>query len=149
MTLIERLESAEQGSRELDGAIRMAVWPGRYELIDVPPDCDGENAGKIWAPKGLLKSGWQFPPKGRMDLYSFVNHSHPSEYYTTDLSAAVALVERALPGWNWSVESARRLCGANVWGFDSDRADAILAQTPALALCTALLKALKTKEPSA
>jgi hypothetical protein len=37
-----------------------------YQLIDVPPDADGQNASRILAPPNLLASGYQFPPRGKL-----------------------------------------------------------------------------------
>ena len=118
MTLIERLESAEQGSVKLDGM----VW---YHVVEAA---------------GL---GGKHDMDGRWP------------HYTTDLSAAVALVERVLPGWDWRVSPCRAIIDKDgvdpMYGGDgtSETEYSGYSAAPALALCIALLKALKPKEPSA
>lgn len=86
-------------------------------------------------------------PRGRMNVWTT-----PS--YTASLDAALALVERVLPGWRRCLEEVEP--GARWWagvkppddttsGYRGDRF--AYAPTPALALCAALLRALQTQEP--
>lgn len=109
MSLIERLEAAEGGSRELDWSIS---------------DAFGERHGGNVCP-----------------------------IYTTSLDAALALAERALPGYFWEIQICpytttvqgaleswnEGLAAPDVGGVYAD------ARTPALALCIAILKAKETK----
>lgn len=59
---------------------------------------------------------------------------------TSDLSAAVALTERVLPGCDWSLERY----ADNAWAFVSGHSAE--APTPALALVLATLMAVQAKE---
>lgn len=63
--------------------------------------------------------------------------------YTASLDAAVALCERLLPGWHWSVSDRglARVSNPNANEFQDDRFDA-LGNAPALALCLAIVRAL-------
>lgn len=111
MSLIERLEAAEGGSRDLDFEMHQA-----------------------------------FPPKSLDDALA-------SGRVTTSLDAALALAERVLPGWVWQldVEPSRAWAqgAAEPWPeglVASDRGGAYAGgDTPALALCIAILKAKETK----
>jgi hypothetical protein len=68
-------------------------------------------------------------------------------HFTASLDAAVALVERVLPGWNWLLRNDN--CLANLWapGTEPNDGDACYpswAGTPVLALLLALLDALSS-----
>lgn len=123
--LIERLEAAEAGSRELDAH----VWAGvnGYELF--------EHDG----------AGWRY----RMSSGDIMRHERTSYIspLTTSLDAALALAERVLPGWlrdtsehetgRWygcvtNPKRNRRLLSGVSYAY---------APTPALALCIAILRA--------
>ena len=122
-TLLERVEAASGPDRELDAVLWLAFTPGATRrTLHVPH--------------------WQRPydidetrdEKGRLIIV-------PS--YTSSLDAALALVERVLPGWLWMVASAdppnRLPARVELWTGDEEvRAS---AATPALALLAALLKA--------
>ena len=87
-----------------------------------------------------------------------------SPLYTASLDAALALVERVLPGWGGMVDFGALMCGAAVhsadlWspvrevgetedGFPVDIRDEARgeAKTPALALILTLLRALQASE---
>ncbi|WP_296200539.1 hypothetical protein [uncultured Hyphomicrobium sp.] len=60
---------------------------------------------------------------------------------TTSLDAALALVERVLPGWSWEIYTAYQIKGLMKYGCNLDEQDTAYAFTPALALCLAVLKA--------
>jgi len=83
--------------------------------------------------------------------------------YTSSIDASLALVERVLPGWGWSVQSRTRhvlaCCGADGapaitkhphWTLLSSPevsgGEYFDATTPALSVCRSLLKALIAKE---
>lgn len=126
MSLIERLEAAEVGSRELDYAIMDALG---YSNISDPRD-----AIECW--RGL-------DGKARYE----------NAVYSRSLDAALALAERVLPGhamnvckdqgppdgpdFRWSSVIARHSLEGPVgrpgWWFG-------VSDTPALALCIAILK---------
>ncbi len=122
--LIARLKDAKEGIRELDCDVYEAVDPNfpkgvatRIEIVPAQP---------VFATGGYTYA--VAPP------------------VTTDISAAVALCERFLPGryWategHWSIEGGARGYGAQI---DAGRFPIIIenAATPALALCLAILRA--------
>ncbi len=98
-SLIEKLEGAGVGSRELDCAIWTAT--GGWDHVERPPT------------------------------------------FSTSLDAALALVERVLPGWVWNMGNDLP-CWVHLWiddrNYDGNpiKSD---AATPALALCAAILRA--------
>lgn len=69
--------------------------------------------------------------------------------YTSSLDAAVALCEQVLPGWEWTIDRARS-CTLEPPGYDFRLGKGLISEdgaTPALALCTALVRALmETKD---
>lgn len=78
---------------------------------------------------------------------------HASPRYTASLDAALALVERVLPGWTWDIGAESYGASAEgAWarvyprGFMSKGSGNRYAKTPTLALLAALLRAL-TVEP--
>lgn len=131
-SLIERLEKASEGSRELDAAI----WEAATGEVWSFPFGEPDRAGP-WVPAHPV-----FP-----DIAAWV--VVPS--ITTSVDDALALVERALPGWLWDVTTittsfgGQRRPSATVMRPDHPEGDEIDtcggAATPALALCAAILKA--------
>lgn len=126
--LIERLEKAEAGSRELDGA----VWYAVFEP-DVEHGClhvEKTEQGDREALTCELGSKW----------------ADDVGNYTTSLDAALALAERVLPGWIPSLEGSRGgrwLATISLWESEGSamvRFGHAHAPTPALALVTAILK---------
>lgn len=132
--LIERLEAAGEGSRELDGA----VWYAVHE-----PDVE----------HGCLHV--EQTEQGPVEVLTCELGSKYADCvgaYTTSLDAALALAERlgvrpyqadaSIKGkWSWMVVDEARLgdLEANPYARAS-------AATPALALCAAILKARATQE---
>jgi len=116
-SLIEKLEGAEVGSRELDGDVLKATGHGYH--MD-------------------FGNGWYARPGHNERIYG----NGPSQV-TTSLDAALALAERMLPGWVWMVE--RHKDGrATVWLHEFSaygEGDTTEGNTPALALCAAILRA--------
>lgn len=129
--LIERVEKATGADRALDGAI---YW----HLLE-----ENRTERELWWVElqfqtGAVNGDWRAP-------------------YTASLDAALALVERKLPGCVWGISRFRRAHGAIVYhvelfNIDGDaphaaddhfRAEGI---TPALAVILALLRALKSSE---
>jgi hypothetical protein len=120
--LIERLEAAEGGSRELDREIaRECGWTN----LDVPT---------FWVKSVCDAAG--FPPG--------TAQATPLPHYTTSLDAALALAERVLPDEIWTCEF-----GPSSSHAEMKNARFIIegvARTPALALTAAILKARATQE---
>lgn len=120
--LIERLEKAEAGSRELDALVAVA--------------------------SGLAT---EINPKNPERVRYIGEHSDfylAATPVTRSLDAAVALVERLKPGQEWSIGSNQpdigepwaRIRTAPLRSLEES------AATPALALCLALLKALEARD---
>jgi hypothetical protein len=62
---------------------------------------------------------------------------------TTSLDAALALAEWVLPGWCWMIERHKNgtaTAGLHEWNAYCE-ADQFTANTPALALCIAIIRA--------
>jgi len=62
-------------------------------------------------------------------------------FFTRSLDAAVALVERVLPGAEWEVSNTGRRPGATVISYERRKREGAYASTPAIALCIAILRA--------
>jgi hypothetical protein len=119
--LIKRLEEAEAGSRELDCDLAEM-------LGEVPVDA--------FRMHGVMT--------GRYGTGPYSAWTAPN--YTTSVDAALALVERVLPGWCWMIERHKNgtvTAGLHEWNAYRE-ADQLTANTPALALCAAILKATDT-----
>jgi hypothetical protein len=162
--LIERLEKATGPDRELDAAIWAATLPR-----------DGVGIDGYGLPDG---AHYEYRPceDGRVEMLVSLNGergvtraNRPSPEYTASLDAAVALVEKVLPGWWWQIGSCHvsddaRLCpdfGSPVHGerllqqfgqiegysdpsvYWQELTDVDLRPSgrPAIALCLALLRA--------
>lgn len=112
--LLARVEAATGADRELDGAICRAV--GDQVASD-------QISGFIW--RSGATGGWSDVPN-----------------LTASIDAVLALVERCLPGWEWSYHPD---AGAKVWasfflgGHHEACGD---AETVPLAILSALLRAL-------
>lgn len=52
----------------LDWAVAKAIG---YQMIEVPPDLHGNNAGEVLAPTGLIESGYRWPNVGRVHAAAF------------------------------------------------------------------------------
>lgn len=145
MTLIERLEAAEVGSRELDAR----VWSALFDL-----DCDFHELVVTTCYDGVDREVHR-SSSGSTWVETF---DPPMLGFTTSLDAALALAERVLPGhamnvckdqgppegpeFRWSSVIARHSLEGPVgrpgWWFG-------VSDTPALAVCVAILKAKETK----
>jgi hypothetical protein len=55
--------------------------------------------------------------------------------FTASIDAITALIERELPGWDWSITKAYEYCEATLWRYDPVFRST--AASPALALCAA------------
>ena len=121
--LIAMLEAAGEGSRELDGEIALLVGAtiDRDRFMRHPP----------W---------WE--------LEGFPSRTTPWPF-TASLDAIVALIERKLPEQFAGLQANRhpdRRADWSAWLEDGMEQHEARAETPALALCIALLRALSTGE---
>lgn len=119
--LIARVDAATGANRELDRAIATWQFPHLAEC-------------ERW-PHG----GWHSPAWGLIA---------PPEHYTASIDAALALVERVLPGWFVGLQQNRWVGDERRWTayitLDADEHEAT-TYTPALALLAALLRALQAQ----
>jgi len=142
--LIERLEAAEVGSRELDCEV--------YEMFNAGLKPVPKQAGRYFDPSIISVHG--------AEKY-ITRGTSVAPKYTTSLDAALALAGRVLPGWWWTAGKCGLTCHASVGpdrafiaepdlskydaGFHADIPN---PSTPAIALCVAALKAVAaTGEP--
>lgn len=119
-SLIARLEAAEAGSRELDAGVFCATNSGWRPGT-------GVQTGAV------IRSGIMWSP----------------EPVTTSIDAALALAERMLPGCFPGVQKnrwARKAWTAYLTVADADDEIEQDADTPALALCIAILKAKEAQD---
>ena len=91
--LVERLEGAAAGSRELDGAIHRLLFPEDLIMTDVG------SVGPVMRPckREPLSDA---PHLGDLLIAEMIGVSG----YSTSIDAAVALAERVLPGWFTGVQ---------------------------------------------
>ncbi|WP_370372933.1 hypothetical protein [Henriciella pelagia] len=143
--LIERLEAAEGGSRELDAAVFKALDPHGFSLAT--------RQEMVLMPKGAT-------------IGDAVRRVRAPAPYTQSLDAALALVEEKLPGaaiemsiWQKSKDDLSATCWARLmlthtgedgklWHHHSDGRSEAEASTLPLALIIALLKSIQHKEQS-
>lgn len=131
MTILDRLRRAETGSRELDAmiAVSLQIMPSNafQPCASDDPGTFGTGAYTFWtAPE-----------------------------YTTSIDAAVALVERMLPGALWRVQKCpTAIINQNIGAYwatagMTGEQEAAYGATPALAIVTALFTAIEAKEAKA
>jgi hypothetical protein len=137
--LREKVERATGTDREIDALI--AVVLDGYFVLPAKFEGDGPRYGYIDT------EGAEVIPGHAGDMLV--------RKYTSSIDAALALAERKLPGWTWSVDIHDRVEGnANGWAwarlatpnsldFTTHRAT---APTPPLAILSALLRALESQE---
>lgn len=117
--LEKRLEEATGPDRDLDGALASIIAPHQVESDD---------------------GDWWWGPYNEQPVRV--------PEFTSSIDAAVALAERVLPWWCWSVslnDEGQYLCeiapkGCPGGGPDCEK------QSPALALCLAIVRALIVKD---
>ena len=115
--LIAKLESASEGSRELDALIWCATCPGGATYDPAKK--------QVTYPDGAFAAFITFEP------------------YTTSIDAALALAERVLPGFGFFLRKDKDGCNCGLVYPDAHFVTPGCGQsaTPALALCIATLKA--------
>jgi hypothetical protein len=121
---------------EINGLVAFFVFG--YKWTDVPPDYDGNNAGKTLAPEGC-KAG--FPPRGKVSPRYFCKQ------WSTDLKLAWEVVEH-VTGYvasNFALAKDNG-CGAEFWNVSSTGEHRMggraHADSPARAICLAALNAV-------
>lgn len=129
--LIARLEGATEGSRELD----CLIW-----LAAAPPEGTGamgltlaEAAAQYSDSLEQVANWW----RGMLPAVS------------TSLDAALGLAARVLPGWFWQISGPWAVSGdyeVRLSNFGTGLMVTTQQPTPALALCLAILKAVRDKE---
>lgn len=124
--LIERLEKLEGPDREVEAEIDVALFGGET----------------VWKTANYTMES--YPASRRPSathIGGFANEHVPS--YTASLDAAVALVERVLPGWDGFVPINAK---GEAWVWPAGgmgKGHRVSAATPAIALLIATLKALQ------
>lgn len=135
--LIERLEKASGADQELDLAIFEAIHP-KGSLTD---------SGWRWTRRKIAPLGvvWYWLDRHKIAQPDYV------QKYTASIDAALALVEKVLPGWASGYDAGPKTVIAFVDSHDfADRVFGARytaeAATPPLAILLALLRALKQKQ---
>lgn len=119
MTLSERVEALQGPDREVDCLI--FVETAESPFVSYYPDCVLASIGGFAA---------------RLEIADI-------PFYTDSIDAAVALVERVLPGWWWwSVQSD----GLAHLAREGETSEAYSGPTPAIALLRALLSSIEPGE---
>lgn len=132
--LLARLEAAEGPDRDLDAALHVGLckpqqYPDDLRYYRLPsPNMDHMEMcapGTYWLKK---RSGQSL---------------QAAPHYTASLDAAIALCERAMPGWGWSVTRK----GGCSWACVNEpyaTVEIVRGEhtQPALAICIAIVKAL-------
>ncbi len=148
--LIAELEKATGPDRELDARIAATLEPHRFDAPGFTPIRPIPN---FWLDKS--EGAIRFEGGGLMDTRFF-----PA--VTASVDAAVALVNRVLPGWHWTISNNNRRFTDQEWkgpwasissdefnndvpGHEDDYFDAFVA-TPALSILTAVLRAKLAQE---
>ncbi len=160
--LIERLEKATGPDREID-ALLWAHFDNRVVRIAY-----GEVIARKRDSLDDVRLGFVDPTPLRSNFYGW-----DGEAYTASIDAALALVERVLPGFAYGLRTCavwaphHQWAGKPVWEAvvtdmgdcdcyypwgDPDETDDVVEHeashcSPALALCLALLRASPTEEP--
>lgn len=150
VALLARVEAAEGPDREIDA--RLWCWENGHAFVAIS---DGR---KCWSnygdndsvnPRGVPSAGWAIFRHKAPDRGNAMLQGHQPPRVSASLDAALALVERVLPGAFIELSGPRKYlhiptpvpnrwraeCGHIGWG-----------STPALALLAALLKALIAAE---
>ncbi|AKR55753.1 hypothetical protein XM25_08065 [Devosia sp. H5989] len=143
-SLLERVRSAEKGSRELDGAIAKATGLNFGYCGDEGWYCaDCGSGGHCGAPLGLSDERTSYPRDWREDAHL------PA--FSASLDAVVSLIEKELPGWAYGFDNGPKTHLAFVdqhdhaYRFLGAKVTAEAATIP-LALLAALLAAKLSME---
>lgn len=138
--LIERLEKAEAGSRVIDADMALAIDPkfaGWIKHPNLKDDSPAWMQGELW------------PSREEFDDWLIRDGKPCSDYaplYTTSLDAILALIGEKVGG-GYRVDASGGSVDAWIWRKGTSRGGIYgEAWTAPLALCIALLRALKEKE---
>lgn len=131
--LIARVEGATEADREIDALIFIALEFPEWRLqVSCELFPEQVMVGRIQEPEGARSVnrgfGWRESPR-----------------YTASLDAALDLVKAKLPGYGWSIYCAESRYEAYI-KYDGVDVSEARAPTPALALLSALLRALKAED---
>lgn len=128
--LIERLEKADAGSRELDAAIHCAIWPERITHPNLAPGMTMRDYGDERTNRQVASAEYIHKDRG------------PAPHYTTSLDAALTLVPE---GCHYAVGIEADFTPFAVVSF-GEKGFAQTAETEILALVIAALKARAGKD---
>lgn len=131
--LVEKLETAEVGSRELDVAIWAHLQPERVKVVEY---------WSCYQDPRLTSVSFTLPPKRTERVTTHEGGYLHARPVTTSLDAALALAERVLPDAKVIALSRTESAG---WGAGVNGYVAY-APTPALVLCIAICRALNLNE---
>lgn len=132
--LAARCEEGSGGDRELDEAIMAVIYTPDRRFLGARTYDTGEP---------VFDSVWVDPKTDKWVCTAAFE-------FTASLDRAVSFVERALPGWRWSVRNDGEDGGPNadVWRSDGEWSVEVYAASPARAIVACALRALAAKEQS-
>lgn len=141
--LIARVKGLTGPDREVDKLVEDTLWPNTHFLPFNPNPND-------W----LVEIGEKWVETVRYPRGVMTNKDRYVSRYTASIDAVVALIERELPGWAWSLHSWAVAAICEEWKpakhtpFEKWKPEP-KAATPALALLLAFLRALEASRTTA
>lgn len=104
MSEFVEVKTSELIGPALDWAVAKAIG---YQVVEVPPDFHGNNAGEVLAPAGLIESGYRWPNVGRVHPAAFcknwsVDWEHGGPLFDLYCSA----LNKSESGW-WALAGKR------------------------------------------
>ena len=145
--LIERVEKLTGPDREVDAEIDAALLGGRASHT-FTEDCGGAKLRKSYGPGTVFLN----PDPNDNGGHVLISHHRKAAVYTASLDAAIALVERCLPGWSGDVDIGHPIAdsgkvGARLFppepGWKNYAGE---SKNSAIALLLALLRAMQKEE---
>lgn len=125
--LIERVKAAQGSDREIDASLFIALVEPTWHTSPKDPGAVAADKQYFW-PEGKLKY--------------LTRNSKVAPQYTASIDAALALVERCLPGWSWNIgHDANDELHATLWHGVTEHDE--YAATAPLAIILALLTAMQ------
>lgn len=147
--IIAALKEAKGPVRELDSRIISATTGAETWSYHENCHIDTQIEKGIW--NGAREDHPDFIPGGDLDLTYRYRIDASTEYgevpeLTRSIDAAIALVERVRPGWNWGVlKTESDGPGALLAKSENSRGYEVFAATPAIALVLALLQSMEAE----